>query len=148
MRKWIAILAVAVSVAACTPKEVAQVMHHPLPTKEDVQIAIAVTKAQPTITLSEAEFLKSAKVLHDTPFLACTRGHESDTAGGYRAFNPDGPYFGAYQFLQSTWNTSAAHAGFPQLVGTDILSVPGYYQDLVALRLYEWQGKSPWGGRC
>ena len=31
--------------------------------------------------------------------------------------NPSGPYLGAYQFLQSTWNVTASHAGRPDLVG-------------------------------
>src|SRR4029453_19134129 len=36
------------------------------------------------------------------PFLVCTRAHESDTAGGYRAVSGSGTYRGAYQFSQST----------------------------------------------
>ena len=34
------------------------------------------------------------------PFLACTRAHESDQAGGYQAVSPGGMYRGAYQFDQ------------------------------------------------
>lgn len=147
MRRLVAVLAAMIVIAACTPSQVATIMHHDHPTKGDVQIAEAFNRAQKPAD-SGAQFLRAAAALHNDPFLVCTRGHESDTAGGYRAYNPDGPYFGAYQFLQGTWNRSAAHAGFPQLVGVNILNVPGFYQDSVAIGLYHWQGKSPWGGRC
>jgi hypothetical protein len=84
----------------------------------------------------------------DQVWLACTRSHESDTAGGYSAYSPEGPYYGAYQFLQSTWDTVAAHAGRPDLIGKDPRSVSPSDQDAMALHLYHWQGKGPWGGRC
>jgi hypothetical protein len=81
-------------------------------------------------------------------FLACTRAHESDTAGGYQAHSPDGLYHGAYQFLQSTWDNTARHAGRPDLAGINPGNVPAADQDTVATSLYQWQGKAPWGGRC
>src|SRR5206468_12598816 len=37
---------------------------------------------------------------HDEPFLVCVRNHES--SGNYQAYNPDGPYYGAYQDRKST----------------------------------------------
>lgn len=86
--------------------------------------------------------------IHDEPFLVCTRAHESDTAGGYQAVGGGGVYRGAYQFLQSTWDRTAAHAGYPWLVGRDPITVDDYEQDVVAWELYLWQGKAPWGGRC
>ena len=52
----------------------------------------------------------------DAAFLACTRAHESNTAGGYGAVNPTGKYMGAYQFDQSTWNSVASRTD-PSLVG-------------------------------
>ena len=82
------------------------------------------------------------------PFLACTRAHESDTAGGYRAISPGGTYRGAYQFLPSTWDNVARHAGRPDLVGVDPAVASAADQDLLAYDLYRWQGTSPWGGRC
>jgi len=81
-------------------------------------------------------------------FLACTRAHESDTAGGYRAVSPGGTYRGAYQFLPSTWNNTARHAGRDDLVGVDPAAASPADQDAIALHLYQWQGKGPWGGRC
>ena len=86
--------------------------------------------------------------LHNEPFLACTRAHESESAGGYQAYNPVGPYYGAYQFLQSTWDRTAHHAGYPWLAGRDPRSVADWEQDVMAWELYLWQGKAPWNGRC
>lgn len=83
---------------------------------------------------------------HDEPFLVCTRARES--GGNYAAYNPGGPYLGAYQFLQSTWNSTANHAGRPELVGVRASSASPYDQDDLAWALYQWQGSRPWGGHC
>ncbi len=83
---------------------------------------------------------------HDDPFLACTRGIES--GGNYAAYNAAGPYLGAYQFLQSTWNSAANHAGRAELIGIPANTASQYDQDDVAWALYQWQGSGPWGGRC
>jgi len=81
---------------------------------------------------------------HNDPFLVCTRAHE----GTYTSYNPAGPYMGAYQFLQSTWNSSANRAGRSELVGVPPHTASPYDQDDVAWALYQWQGSRPWGGRC
>jgi len=86
--------------------------------------------------------------LHNRPFLVCTRAHESDTAGGYEALGSGGMYRGAYQFTQSTWDRTAAHAGYPWLIGVDPATATPYEQDVMAWELYIWQGTAPWGGRC
>lgn len=83
---------------------------------------------------------------HDDPFLACVRQRES--GGNYGVVNPSGPYLGAYQFLQSTWNVTAAHAGRGDLVGLPPNLASPYDQDEMAWALYQWQGKGPWGGFC
>ena len=83
---------------------------------------------------------------HNHPFLVCTRGIES--GGNYQAYNPAGPYMGAYQFLQSTWNSTANHAGRPALIGVRPDHATQYDQDDMAWVLYQWQGSGPWGGRC
>jgi peptidoglycan hydrolase CwlO-like protein len=83
---------------------------------------------------------------HDDPFLACVRQRES--GGNYSAVNPAGPYLGAYQFLQSTWNVTAAHAGRSDLVGVPANVASAYDQDEMAWALYQWQGPGPWGGGC
>jgi prefoldin subunit 5 len=83
---------------------------------------------------------------HNDPFLVCTREHES--GGNYQAYNASGPYYGAYQFSQSTWNATANHAGRGDLVGVDPRQASEYDQDEMAWTLYQWQGKGPWLGRC
>ena len=82
------------------------------------------------------------------PFLRCTRAHESDSAGGYRAISPDGVYRGAYQFLRSTWNNVARAAGRADLVGVDPAAAAPADQDQLALFLFRHAGSAPWGGRC
>ncbi len=81
-------------------------------------------------------------------FLACTRAHESDSAGGYAAVSPDGVYHGAYQFDQSTWNSVADSIGRSDLVGVDPASATPADQDTLATALYKMRGNQPWGGRC
>ncbi len=78
-------------------------------------------------------------------FLACIRGNESDTAGGYQAVNPSG-YYGAYQFSQSTWDNTARHIGRLDLVGKRPDQVDPATQDLMATALHAWQGSGPWAG--
>ena len=76
----------------------------------------------------------------------CTRTREA--SGNYAAYNPAGPYMGAYQFLQSSWNSAANHAGRPDLIGVPPHTASQYDQDEVAWSLYQWQGSGPWGGMC
>jgi hypothetical protein len=83
---------------------------------------------------------------HNHPFLVCTRGIESK--GNYQAYNSSGPYYGAYQFDQGTWNGTANHAGRGELVGMDPRDASEYDQDDMAWTLYQWRGKGPWNGRC
>jgi hypothetical protein len=83
---------------------------------------------------------------HNDPFLVCTRRIES--RGNYGVVSADGTYYGAYQFLPSTWNATAAYAGRMDLVGVVPSNASPYDQDEMAWALYTWQGKSPWGGRC
>jgi hypothetical protein len=81
-------------------------------------------------------------------FLACTRAHESDTAGGYSAVGGGGRYRGAYQFDQQTWDNNAAASGRTDLVGQDPAAVAPSAQDQVAADTYTRRGSQPWGGRC
>jgi len=84
--------------------------------------------------------------IHDHPFLACVRHRES--RGDYGVVNPAGPWYGAYQFSQSTWNATAAHAGRYDLVGVVPSTASPSDQDAMAWALYQWQGSRPWGGSC
>jgi hypothetical protein len=83
---------------------------------------------------------------HDDPFLSCVRHRES--RGNYGIINPSGPWYGAYQFLASTWNVTARHAGRLDLVGVLPSDASPYDQDEMAWSLYQWQGSGPWGGAC
>ena len=83
---------------------------------------------------------------HDDPFLTCVRLRES--GGNYQAYNPAGPYMGAYQFLQSTWDGAANHIGRATLIGVRPDQASPYDQDDVAWGIYQWQGAGPWGGHC
>jgi peptidoglycan hydrolase CwlO-like protein len=82
---------------------------------------------------------------HNDPFLVCTRARESN--GQYGVVSPAG-YYGAYQFLPSTWDTTAVHAGRDSLIGVLPSRASPYDQDEMAWALYQWQGNGPWGGRC
>ncbi len=84
--------------------------------------------------------------MHDDPFLACTRNRES--RGIYTVVSSNGLYYGAYQFLRTTWDVTAIHAGRSELVGVRPNGASEYDQDDLAWALYQWQGNSPWGGRC
>jgi len=94
---------------------------------------------------------------HAHPALICIRRRESDRGdrnqnglhdGGYGAYNPAGPYMGAYQFLQSTWNGTAQRAGRPELIGVPPHTASVYDQDDMAWSLYSRSGSGPWGGTC
>jgi hypothetical protein len=73
---------------------------------------------------------------------------QRESGGNYGVVNPSGPYLGAYQFLQSTWNVTASHAGRGDLVGLPANLASAYDQDQMAWTLYQWQGTGPWGGSC
>jgi hypothetical protein len=145
VRKLILIVVALITVAACTPEQVARLRNHSVATQDDVKVANAVNASQHEEVI---KFLQMAAALHNDPFLVCTRAHESDTAGGYQAYNPSGPWYGAYQFLQSTWDNTARQAGLPYLAGANILRTNSFFQDALAMSLYRWQGNTPWGGRC
>jgi peptidoglycan hydrolase CwlO-like protein len=83
---------------------------------------------------------------HNHPFLVCVRFKES--TNNYQAYNPGGPAYGAYQFLQPTWNLTANRAGRGDLVGLDPRRASEWDQDDMAWTLYQWQGKRPWIVNC
>jgi peptidoglycan hydrolase CwlO-like protein len=107
-----------------------------------VATSSAVVVAAPTPAPSDSGQVSPH---HNDPFLVCTRARES--SGDYTAVSPSG-YYGAYQFLPSTWDLTAVHAGRSDLVGVLPSRASEYDQDEMAWALYQWQGKGPWGGRC
>lgn len=85
------------------------------------------------------------------PFLVCVRHHESDRgpyphANGYYITNThgDSTSSGAYQFVDGTWRTTSARAGYPGYARAYL--APAHVQDAVALWLYNNGGKSAWDG--
>jgi hypothetical protein len=76
-------------------------------------------------------------------YLACVRQHES---GGRYNINTGNGYYGAYQFLPSTWNATAKRAGRPDLVGVLPSNASPADQDAMALALYQTNGRQPWAG--
>jgi len=81
-------------------------------------------------------------------FLACTRAHESDSAGGYAAVGGGGAYRGAYQFSQGTWDAAVAGAGWAEYAGLPADQAPPEIQDAAAAHLYSVSGNAHWGGLC
>lgn len=77
-------------------------------------------------------------------FLECVKQHES--RGNYSAVNPSSGAGGAYQFLPNTWNNTARHIGRGDLVGLPPQNADPATQDMMALALLNWYGRSPWNG--
>lgn len=83
------------------------------------------------------------------PVLACIRHHESDRGAypytnGYAAKNSRSTASGAYQFINGTWRSVSASAGFPGY--STAREAPWYVQDAVALWVINHQGRSAWNG--
>jgi hypothetical protein len=76
-------------------------------------------------------------------YLACVRQHES---GGRYNINTGNGYYGAYQFLPSTWNATAQRAGRSDLVGVLPSNASPADQDAMAQALYATNGRQPWAG--
>jgi peptidoglycan hydrolase CwlO-like protein len=100
----------------------------------------------PVVVVAAPAAPQGVHPMHDHPFLVCTRNRES--RGIYTVVSASGLYYGAYQFLKTTWDVTALHAGRPSLVGVVPNTASEYDQDDLAWALYRWQGNSPWGGRC
>ena len=75
-------------------------------------------------------------------FLACVRAHES--GGNYQAENPVSTASGAYQFLDSTWQTMSARAGHSGW--GHAASAPPAVQDAVAIHTVNSGWSSAWNG--
>jgi hypothetical protein len=73
--------------------------------------------------------------------LAFIREHESNN--DYQAVNPNGHY-GAYQFSQATWNTTARNAGRSDLAGVNPRFASPRDQDAMAQHLLTTVGAGQW----
>lgn len=110
----------------------------------------AVTYVAPTTTTTAAPYVAPPPPPPTDggawAFLACVRQRES--GGNYSVVSSNGQWHGAYQFAVSSWNATAQHAGRSDLVGVLPSQASPADQDAMALHLYNWQGKGPWGGYC
>jgi hypothetical protein len=139
---------------APTTTEASTTTEAPTTTTEPSTTTIATTATTaPTTTTSappppEPRVVAGAPTVggDDAAFLACLRARES--GGDYQAVSSTGLYFGAYQFMIPTWDSTASHAGRADLVGVRPDRASPADQDSMALALYRWQGKAPWNGAC
>jgi len=113
------------------------------------EIAVYATM-NPTEQLAVNAALAEQSAVVDAPpasqpggFLACVRRHES--GGNYSAENPSSTASGAYQFLDSSWRTLSARAGYGGY-GGHAASAPDSIQDAVAVWTVANIGRSPWNG--
>lgn len=85
------------------------------------------------------------------PVLVCIRSHESaNLPNPWAAYNPAGPYYGAYQWLASSWDTATQAVGRPDLTGRHPIEpdVSRWDQDSVTLAYHHMVGDGPWGNLC
>ena len=120
--------------------------------------ALVLPAAAPEVTTTTAPPAPAPEPVVATPppgggasadelaFLACVRQRES--GGNYSIVSSNGLYYGAYQFHRQTWDSTAANAGRPDLIGVPPNQASPADQDAMALALYRSQGKAPWGGYC
>ncbi len=66
-----------------------------------------------------------------------------ESQGNYRAYSSVGPFLGAFQFLQSTWDWVAG-IHYPRLQGIDPRDAAPIDQHRMAYALYGMQGWRPW----
>jgi hypothetical protein len=113
-----------------------------------VTVTVPATVARSTTTTTLAPFVVPERVDEDLTdaewagrerILACIRSFEGD----YGTATGNG-HWGAYQFVQSTWDGAAARAGYPQWVGRRASDAPPHVQDDVAWQLYTERGYQPW----
>jgi hypothetical protein len=68
---------------------------------------------------------------------------DCESGGDYSIASSSGRYRGAYQFVQSTWD-SVAERNDPALVGVDPAAASAAEQDAMASALYREAGSGPW----
>jgi Transglycosylase-like domain len=86
----------------------------------------------------------SAEAWANSPAASCVRGHES---GGNYADDTGNGFYGAWQFLPSTFSEYVAIAGFPQYADGDQSRpdlAPPDVQDAAAFACWQADGWHPW----
>lgn len=99
-----------------------------------------MTLTAATVALGGAGLVTSGTAHADdtgVPVLEAIKTCES--IGNYTATNPASTASGAYQFLDSTWRSLRASAGYARAK-----DAPAAVQDAAAIELYRAQGTTPW----
>lgn len=121
--------------ASCTPEQVAQFK--------------TMTPGQQSAVLEHLAKAGTSGDISTNPTLVCIRRHESDRGpyphkAGYRAENGRSSASGAYQFVDGTWRTMSARAGYGGYPRAS--SAPPYVQDAVAYYTIRNGGIGHWNG--
>lgn len=110
-------------------------------------VTVAPRAAQTTTTTAPRPVVTAPPAPQsDAAFLACVRYRES--RGNYSASDPTGTFLGAYQIYQGGWDSVAARVGRHDLVGVPPNQASPSDQDDIALAMYRFYGRAPWGGSC
>lgn len=75
----------------------------------------------------------------DTGIPVLEKIKQCESGGNYTAENPTSSASGAYQFIDSTWQSLSAAAGY-----SHASDAPASVQDAAAIELYNEQGTAPW----
>ncbi|CAB4594763.1 unannotated protein [freshwater metagenome] len=135
-----------------------------LSTEESTTTTVAVTVPAPVTTMAPATTIAPRPaqtttttaprppvtappvVKSDEEFLACVRLRES--RNNYASVDSTGTFLGAYQIYQGGWDSVAGRISRLDLVGVPPNQASPADQDAVALAMYRFYGRAPWGGIC
>ncbi len=98
---------------------------------------------EPFPDLLQAKTGLQTATVNEVKYLGCISLKESSNKPDN--YNSAGPYYGKYQFLQSTWDKFVAKIGLGSLVGVDIRKVDEAVQDYVALQFLRHSRNGEWG---
>lgn len=141
------ILAVAVTLLSPPPPMIAK-PQPPVPVEPSDAAVMSMRFApEPRVTVTRASRSQArshAAITSGAPasrasILACIRSFE-----GWYTANTGNGYYGAYQFLRSTWD-GVAKRWAPRLVGVRPDLAAPRDQDYLAWKLYQDRGLRPWG---
>ncbi len=114
-------------------------------TKQELAPTTTIKPPLPTPQPAEPEVNTglAAATPAEHSYLGCISQHES--TDNPREYNRAGPYYGKYQFLQTTWDNFVTSINHEELAGVDIRNVPEPVQDYIAWRFLQAGRKGEWG---
>lgn len=108
------------------------------------QLAEEAARRRPPVSTIGPEHVTRVQGGQYADAAECTRAHE-----GWYTANTGNGYYGAYQFLQSTWNTTVRAMGREDLVGVRPSDASPEDQDAAFWFLWgDGSGAGHWGYRC